>query len=237
MAYVKSASNTFGDTATSIATFASPVTAGNLIWVCVLVTDGATISTPVDSALNSYTALDTNNNGIMHTKAFYAKNIAAGVGNLAVTAAVTGGTVYGSVIAHELSGRDLTAPLGASVANYQTGVGTGTDAITSTAVTSGDGYDVVGATTESGFDGPAIATGTGFTTGQSSSDQTQVNSRSETLTQSGAGTKAATFTTSNTGFDWITHVATFVAAAAGGRTTKNTRSAPLGTEVGMGFRM
>lgn len=213
MANVKSCHAFYnGSEVTKTATFASPVTAGGVVYVAVFVTNGGSINTPTDDAFNTYTALDANDNGGLFTKAFYAKNVSAGAGNLAVTVTTTG-NVYGFFVAHELSGRHITAPLGGNTSAYQTAVGTGTDAVTTTAVASGDGYDVVSATT-AGFTDPGINPGTGFASGETPSLSGGLAGRSESLTQSGAGTRAGTFTSLTAASNFNTHVATFAPVAA-----------------------
>jgi hypothetical protein len=75
--------------------------------------------------------------------------------------------------------------------------------------------------------GPSVpATGSNFGCGIAYLIQTTATAANPTWTLSGSSTYQAAM---NANFK--------AAAGGGGRTTKNTRSAPLGTEVGMGFRM
>ena len=212
----------YADTATATATFSGSTSAGGLIVVGVIVTDGATvIGTPTDTALNTYTAIGAADliGGATRSRLFYAKNVTGGT-NIAVTAVLVG-TAYGSIIAHEASGLDTTAPLDQEAQNAQTAVATTTNAVTSSAdTTTANGEYIFGMTTDETFGNPTQTSGTGFTTGSNSSNDNGVVASSEYQVQTSAGSIAATFTHSVVG-DTVTLMATF--KAAGGAAGTNCR--------------
>ena len=97
------------------------------------------------------------------------------------------------LFAWEVTGHDASAVVAAGeyVGNYQTGVGVGTDNITSTAKTPGrNGACFLAATADSNMSGGAATAGTGFTVSQTDGIWTSI---SESLAQATAASQAALF--------------------------------------------
>ena len=236
IAHVRTAAMTtlFGGGVSGVATFSGTTAAGNLIAVGVIRT-GSTISSIVDSAGNTYIPVGAGEltGGFAIGRIYYAKNVTGGT-NIAVTVTLASGE-FGHVFAHEVSGADTTSPLDQESQNAQSGVGTGTDAVTSgTDTTTTNGQYIFGCMADESFGGPTQTKGTGFTDGANSVDDNGFVGSSEYQIQASAGSIAATFTHSASN-DTIALMATFKAAAAAGRTTKNTRAFPLGMAIGMNW--
>lgn len=231
-AHVQSAQGSYGGSTSATATFGSNVTTGNLIVVFVDVNSvTATINTPTDTGGNTYTALDTTTGLNSRTKGFYAKNVTGG-SSFGVTATLGAGA-FGSISVHEASGLDTTAPLDQHVGNAQTSVATTTDAVTSTAVTTTTaGQYIAGRTTQDNVEGITVTQGTGYTAGQTTNNGGQ-SGKTEYQIQSSAGSIAATFTSATASKNWVTQIATFKAASAGGFTPKFRKTlSGLGTRAG-----
>ena len=99
------------------------------------------------------------------------------------------------VTAHEVSGTNTTNSNDGNAANTQAAPGTGTDAVTSTSITTTtNGAYIFGASMGTNV-GSAINAGTGFTL----REQAAAGFTTEDLVQTSAGSIAATFTNTNAG--------------------------------------
>lgn len=218
-AHVRSASGTFGGNTSGVATFSGTTSAGGLIIVGIVFTDGAaSVSSVVDSASNTYTAVGAGllSGAFSFSRIYYAKNVTGGT-NIAVTVTINAGA-FGGVIAHEVSGADTTAPLDQEAQNAQSAVGTGADAVTSGSDTTlANGEYIFGMTADESFGGPTQTTGTGFTAGQNSINDNGFVFSGEYQIQASAGSIAATFTHSAAN-DTATVMATFKAAGGAAET-------------------
>ncbi len=118
---------------TSFGTFASNVTAGNLIIVSVGMNIGTagTVVSVTDTQSNTYTLIGgTFNSTNCRTDMYYAKNITGGTNIVKVVGSTTSAN-HMNFFAHEYSGADTTAPLDKSA------TGTGQTGAVSTLGTSG----------------------------------------------------------------------------------------------------
>lgn len=215
---------------TSGTSFTASITAtnGHLLVVSVFVhSDGSDFySSTSDGASNTYSSIDSLSDNIsgafFHTENLYVKNMIGG--SLTITVSLTGTPVDARILVHEYSGADTTAPLDVhKIGARQDNPGTGTDALTSTSVTTTtNGQCVVGFThgSQDFTSVGAVSAGTGYTGRESVLNRV---SRSEDQIQSSSGSIAATFTSPysdiNTRF-W-TGIATFKAAAGGGTVGTN----------------
>jgi hypothetical protein len=194
-----------GATASTIAaTFASGTGAGNLIvvWVGWDTSTGATLSSVTDGG-------DTFSSGFgqvtdtVHRQAFqgwYAVNVAAG--RTTVTVTFSTGAAFRGLIIQEYSGVVTNSAFDGGVGNLQSSPGTGSNAVTSTAITTTTAGDlVVGSSQDTinicGAGLPQFSAGTNFT-GDTYTCTSTVNAefRAEHLVQASAGSIAATFTLS-----------------------------------------
>lgn len=210
-------------TATSIATDAFDVqpTAGSTITVGLSWMESSNLTSITDNAGNPYTQFGSTliDAGARRLVIFRAKNIAT-VASFVVTANFSSNSYARSIIACEIKGADTTEPNDdtTNIAQSQTGVGTGTDAVTSPSVTTtADGDFVFGYTCRQSAQ-VGIANGTGFSTVASlggGGPNGLPTSRGEYLVQGSAGAIAATFTIDGTS-NMMTACATFKAAVAGG---------------------
>jgi hypothetical protein len=148
---------------TIAATFGASNTTGNLIAVAVWwVSTTITLNSVTDSQGNTYTLVgsSTQGNGASAQLA-YAKNITGGSA-ITVTAHFSGST-SGAVVIHEVSGADASSPLVSSNGQYQNSPGTGTDAISSGALSfSGSNNYVFGAAFDDNGNNTVFTKGTGF---------------------------------------------------------------------------
>lgn len=189
------------------------VTAGNLLIVAVgWLNYGQTISSVAGNG-NTYTPIDayaasTDGGGALST--FYVKNAASG--NTTVTVTWSGEPGFHDIYIYEVSGCDTTAPLDVHATNYQHNVGSGADAITTGAVTTTAGGEFIfGVAFDQAGNSNTWAAGTNFTAKENSFGVT------EYLTQTTAGSIAATFTYAQTFCGVVSAIATF--KAAGGAAT------------------
>src|SRR3990167_5060668 len=176
---------------------------------------GVAISTVTDDLGNTYTIQanktdDTTNGQTGQT--FFARVTAAGTPVITVTFAST--TMWRRVIVAAYSGLANPAADG-TIGNWQSSPGTGTDAVTSTAVTTtADGDLIVGFHQNTGSSSGNISAGTNFTR----RNALEAIIALEDYVQPSAGSIAATFTIS-VNHASITHMAAFKAAAAGAADT------------------
>lgn len=197
---------------TVAATYDSAVTAGNLLWC--YCTFGADVNpTCSDSVNGAWTAgprvysagLD------QGMQMFFLAATASGTPTVTVSFGSTIG--WRGVHIFEALNPNATQPDVAGTGQIQTAPGTGTDATTSTAITTvTDGAFIVGASIDIESTAQPNA-GTGFTglSGWASG----VGSRAEYRTQTSAGSVAATFTATDGGRVHETMVMAFRPAAAG----------------------
>ena len=195
-----------GGGTTSVKAFVSNVTAGNLIVVAAMwnTSDSAT-PTCSDNLGNTYTEIGTHiwNAGFTYGLAlFYAKNVTGGA--CTVTVSYGGSKVFRSMLIHEYSGGDTTAPFDVTNANTNGTAGAGANNATSNAVTpANNGSLIFGVLAD--ITSGTISAGTGFT-----SRQLDVGNftDSEDQVQGTAGSIAATWSVGN-GDSYIARVAAF----------------------------
>jgi hypothetical protein len=108
------------------------------------------------------------------------------------------------------SGRDGTQAVEAAKSNYQVGVATSTDAITTATWTGTTGADIWGFAIDNNL-AANINSGTGFTTRGGGTDHFEAESQDNVA----SGTRAATFTSSGAGQDVGTFGVSFKVAAGG----------------------
>lgn len=207
----KLAEKTNGAPSASIAaTFTTNVAAGNLIAVWIIWGDtGKTVSI-TDSLGNTYESA--HSNAAVRFEGFYAKNITGGANTVTATFSASI-TAFHTLIVHEISGADTTAPLGQAASQTQINV-SGVDSVSSTAVTTTtNGEYIFGATLRSDTLDGSFSAGTGYTGRETSSGGTFLVTRSEDQIQTSAGSIAATFTPS-VAMEVATMIMTFKAASA-----------------------
>lgn len=172
--------------------FGSNVTAGNAIGGFIQWTSTSiTLTSVTDSLGNTYTLIHNPTDHIVVRSAmFYAVNIAGGADTLTFnfSSAVTSAQVF-----HEIGGVSVS-PFDGSTINTQDAPGTGTDAVTSTAITTTAAGDYIFGASSEWSTGSAINVGTGFTTAGYGGNASGGNMRGEYLIQGAAGSVAATFT-------------------------------------------
>lgn len=217
-----------GGASTIAATFDSNVTAGNAI--AVFIRWGATtlsLNSVTDGLSNSYTIVHNPTlGGVFECALAYATGITGGA--CTVTATFSGNTSEADIIVHESTGTTLA--FDASDATAESDLGTGTDAWSpQTAATFTAGAIVNAFACDEGYSSTWTA-GTGYTGRINVSEVA-----SETQVFAAGGSLAAKFTNDNGFIDAFTGILAFKEGAGGGRTTKNTRAFPLGTEIGMGW--
>lgn len=183
----KLSKNDFGDTTLEIV-MGSDVTAGNLLVLGVEWSTGVATITVADSQSNTWTEGQSLVSGsVMDVSGWYAKDVAAGATTVTVTFSSAPSRQHGAV--HEVSGADTSAPFDQSTAQGQSNPGTGTDAVTSGNVTTGeDGEYIFGMTSDANAQ-LANTEGTGYTLGE-----TVTGTADEHQIQTSAGSIAATFT-------------------------------------------
>jgi len=218
-AFVQSNLTNAAASTTSVAVTISAVGSGNLVSGCVGWTPNptATLSSVTDDKSNTYTVVDNNGasdaNGQWST--FYLKNITNGP--VTITANFSGNATYRVIHVIEASGLDTSAPLDQHTMNFQTTPGTGTDAVTSGAVTTTANGEFVAACARKGSSG---ASGT-YTVGTGYSNLITagvVVSASESRVQTSAGSIAGTFTQSANNND-STAIMTFKVPGGGSGST------------------
>lgn len=205
-AFVESTSNYVNSAATTNANTLT-IAGGNAIggycgWPSTTIT-----ATVADGTGDTVTARhNPTTNSVMRGFAFYVANASNGSHTLTVT--FSSATTSWCVI-HEISGV-ATAPFDQSACNAQFAVGTGTDATTSTAVTTtANGEYIFGASSDWNA-GSSLTGGTGFT-----ERETAIGPfLSEDQVQTSAGSLAATFTTDSGVADTVSCVLTFKEPAA-----------------------
>jgi hypothetical protein len=206
-----------GDWSTgSTLTASITATNGNLLAVSIhfIANNSSNSFATFSDGTNTYTEIDRSeavlggdNTGLVTG---YAKNITGGA--LTVTATMNTSVIdRARLVVEEISGCDTTAPLNVHAIQHQAAPGTGTDAVTSGAVTASAGDYVYAACIDFFSGSPVLAHGTGFTDGMNAAVWA-----TEFIANFAGGSKAGTFTTSSGSLDFFTAVAMFKAAAGGG---------------------
>ena len=217
VAFVQSKQFNGASTPTSLTysvTLTSAVKAGNLLAVHAFWGQGVAgdFTSCTDDIGNTYTAVDSvaTNSDVVRT--FYAKNIKGGTPTILMTLSVA--RAFESLEVIEVAGCDVNAPLDQHVTNTQAAPGTGTDAVTSGAVTTTKNGEYI-------FGGVAVhntvvmtqTAGTGYTVRDNApGDATHGGFTSEDKIQAAAGSVSATFTISNSQAV-TTVIMTFIPAA------------------------
>src|SRR5437899_7329686 len=202
---------------TATLTFAAAVGSGN--WVGgggIAVPNGITISSVTDDKGNTYTVKDSLDDAGDSIKWF---DFSLGnITNAPITITVTFGSGSGNpfvLIADEYSGASaVTDPTDGHAIVQRNGPGAGTDAITSSSITTTAAGDLIYSICFDTGSTPAPTAGTGFNS-QASDTGGQNAVRSEDKTQSTAGSVNATFTSANGGDNFgVIIIAVKPAAAA-----------------------
>lgn len=198
-AYVQSKANSTGasSAATVAVTLDSPVTPGNL--VIVTISEGSVNLTGVtDNLANTYELASTYRNGGASFHDYYLKN--APNAPQTFTASLSPNTAFLTIMVHEVSGAHATAPYLGSVKKTQTAPGTGSNVVTSPALTPGvNGAYVLGvAYDRSGLRAvPQFTAGTSpnvFTKTAVTGSTSLSSAESEYFIQPSSASIAATFT-------------------------------------------
>lgn len=171
----------------------------------------AIVSDTGTSTLSSWTEV---NNSILTTvgRASMHYAVVTGAGSLTVTTTFSSTANAKSLLVHEINGTDTSSPLDGNALNPQINPGTGTDAVTSTAITTTSNGDYIFGAMDNFRQNAASTVGTGFT------GRISVNgAMSEDQIQTSAGSIAATFTAVHAADDFITGIMAF--KSAGGDTT------------------
>lgn len=217
----------------SIAAAAKSTTTGNMlaVWIKWEVAATPQVSSVTDTAGNTFVEVTekSHTSGDPRGSLYYALNITGNAANVVTANFGSASPEYRRIIVEEFSGIATSSATDGSV---QTSDGTGTTYTTADITTSQSGLVVMGV---GGFTSLSAWSGTAgnpdFTVGATVSDGALVyliSGSAQTVTPGASAT----------GSDrWVTVAQAFKdAAGGGGRTTKNTRSAPLGIEVGMNWR-
>lgn len=193
-----------------------------------------TIST-VSDGVNTWTLIGSpQTGGGWSCQAAYAMNLAAGTPTITVT--FSAATANKQLVLHEASGVATTSALDGS--KYAYIQANGVDAITTGVfTTTADGNYIAAAVISPNQNQMINASGTGYTTAATQDDHAQTLRSEYQIQGTASSSTVGTFSTSGLSDGLVMAVALKAAGGGGGRTTKNTRSAPLGTEAGMGFRM
>ncbi len=229
---------TDGATATSIAitfTATGAVASGNL--VCGMVVWGGVagdLTSIDDDKSNTYTivsavTLDDNPSG-GSAAVFYKENITNGP--ITITAHFGSAQGFRGLTCHEASGLATASALDKSASQIQNAPGTGTNAVTSTAVTTTtNGQYIFGACSlmSNIRNANEFTAGTGYVEREEQGDGAVANLTSESQVQTSAGSIAATFTASaSAGADDLgTFILTFKTPAAGTTLTPTVGAAAL----------
>ena len=191
------------------------------------------VSSVTDSAGNTYTlAVGPTSTGAGTTlEQHYTTNIVGAAGHT-VTAALSPDSIA-TLWVLQASGIATTAPLD----QVATDVDTGVTSFLSPAVTTTQADELlIGAFCHDG--GTAtISAGGSFTLTNPQEDSCCIAGSAEYRIVAATGSYQSSFSYAGSATNAVNVFATYKAAAGGGRTTKNTRSHPLGVEIGMGWRM
>lgn len=208
------------------------VGAGNLL-VCVVASNSntPTVSVSDDKGNTWAEAVALGSAGVgRRASIWYAKNTAAGDTVVTVTMSVSATAVNAFV--YEVSGCDTTSPLDASSSLAETTTTTSHNCSADATVidTTAECFVCCASKGQGSFG--TLTEGSGYTRTASASASSMFQRQifgASTANERGAFT-------SGTSQPAVGAIAAFkVAAAAGGRTTKNTRAFPLGTEIGMNW--
>ncbi len=179
-----------------VATFSNATAAGDLIAVYVSYAGNTSVQGVSDSLGNSYTVVDTVDDGddTQKSSTAYAKNIAAGTDT--VTVKLDGSVCCRVVIVHELGGADPAAPLDAHSGHEEGSTGTSSNAVTSGTMTTTSDHDYIFAGTSDGkaASGQHITAGTGFELRATPAISNGNATVSEDATQAAHGAMTSAFT-------------------------------------------
>lgn len=195
-----------GFSGTTRACTTNSVAAGSTLVVYVGWTSATVTVTVADDKNGSHTCVQnpTTATGIGRGAMCYFIGTASG--NTITTATFSSDPGAQRILVNEYSG--VVAPIDKSAGQGQIDPGTGTDAVSSTSITTAiNGCFIVGGTTD--FAGGNPATGTGFTSVRFNTD-----ARMEHLSQGSAGAQAATFTSPAGTDDFATVVLAICPAAS-----------------------
>ncbi len=237
IAFVQVAETSDDTSSTTVAVaYGSNVTAGNLL-VLGVTADNATSSTVTGvsgSSSGAWTqAVHAERVGDQILDIWYKENAAGGADTITVT--FSSSRPFRRLIIAEYSGAATSSALDKTDSNLQEPGTTGTDDVTSTAQTTTTNNQLIfGCLLIMAGADTAITAGTNFTLRADTDNAAQIAIEDRILAT--AGSVAATFTIGGSQ-NTLAAMATFKEpGGGGGRTTKNTRSAPLGMEVGMNWR-
>ena len=210
-AYVQSASGIdHYNTSSASAKFSSNVTANDAIAVfCVWTALSQTLYSVTDTQGNAFTMVDNPTSGT-YGRAAMAYAITRSSGGDTVSCNFSTASMGKSIIVHEISGVNTSAPLDGHKTNVQNSPGGGTDAITSGSITTtANGDYILGFTFNDSVNQADWNAGTGYTKRQDLQIQGYTTASEDKL-QSTSGSVAATFTTTAAGFgDFITGIMAF----------------------------
>lgn len=195
--------------------FGSNTTAGNAIvgavdWQSVTVT-----LTSVTGCGNTYTLRNnptTNSTIASRSAMFYAENIAGGACTLTFNFS---GAVTSAQVFHEVSGVATSSALDGSASQAQDAPGTGSNAVTSTAITTTAAGDYIFGFASEFSTGSAVNVGTGFTISATANNSVSGFMTGEYQIQGAAASIAATFTIPGDGYT-LAGVLALKAAGGGG---------------------
>ena len=210
-AYVQSASaNDHYNTTSASARFTGNVTATNAIAVlCAWQGLSQTLTGVTDTQGNAYTIVDNPTSGT-YGRAAMAYAIARASASNTVSCNFSTAGMGKSIVVHEISGVDTTAPLDGHRMTVRASPGTGTNAIGSgTIQTTANGDYIVGFTFNDSSNAAAWNAGTGYTKRQDLR-VASYTAASEDRIQAAAGPVDATFTATTAGYgEFITGILAF----------------------------
>jgi hypothetical protein len=232
-AQVSYAGNSCGTQVTSAnptCTFNNTQTSGNYLWAFVYWASTSQTLSNVTSTCTTgnWTLLNNPTTGSSGRVAQAYAQVTSTTAGCVVTAAKSGSSAS-VLFGIEAAGVDTGTPVeNAGACNFQSSPGTGTDAVTSTAETTTAADFIAGATVAESGNATTYTQGTGFTS--VTNFTSGFRGRSEYLIQSGAGSQAATFTSSSNVAS-STCMAQFMPATGGGG---GTTASPTQMMMGVG---
>lgn len=234
IAFVRKTDGLSTASATSVTfNLSGTASAGNFLGLSIRIgTSGRTLTVTDDVGDTALKALaQAISGGNPELNIYYFENCGAAT---SVTIAISGAAARIDATVHEYSGLATSSSLD-KTASAADASGTSTAPNSgATATTTQNDELVFGADISGSLRTHTV--GAGFSNGaQSPTGANAGLCAGEGMVVAATGAQTATFTFP-TGATWACGVATFKAAAAAGRTTKNTRGFTLGTEVGMNWR-
>lgn len=204
-----------GGSTTIACTMTNPMGAGNTLAVAVAWdTTTETLSSCSDGTNTYVLVANTLATDATNTNRFqgaYALN--GGGATLTITCTISAAVSGRGIVVHEISGTLTSGALDVSIGQNQQNPGTGTDAITSTAVTTTENGDYIfGASNDAVAGCATLSAGTNYTI-RTATNCAPLPVSSENQIQSAAGSIAATFTGGSATDDWSTLIMAFKPAA------------------------